>query len=182
MIGTKSTHLTSRLQRCDPKMAKNTTSHASFGEIPLLQKSEKQKLLHFQNKVSKERDRKLRVQCRIYKHVTHKWHRRRLLLTMGKYYCYIKARSKNSSTVRMELDTIETKSTSLTSRLQRCDPQRFQLPLWKYSCSIRARGRNSITFKIKLVKTETTSSEFNAEITNMSPTNRTGDNVAHFLW
>ena len=49
MIGTKSTHLTSRLQRCDPKMAKNTTSHASFGEIPLLQKSEKQKLLHFQN-------------------------------------------------------------------------------------------------------------------------------------
>ena len=183
MIGTKSTHLTSRLQRCDPKMAKNTTSHASFGEIPLLQKSEKQKLLHFQNKVSKERDRKLRVQCRIYKHVTHKWHRRqRLLLTMGKDYCYIKARSRNSFTVRMELDTIETKSTSLTSRLQRCDPQRFQLPLWKYSCSIRARGRNSITFKIKLVKTETTSSEFNAEITNMSPTNGTGDNVSHFLW
>ena len=127
MIGTKSTHLTSRLQRCDPKMAKNTTSHASFGEILLLQKSEKQKLLHFQNKVSKERDRKLRVQCRIYKHATHKWHRRqRLLLTMGKYYCYIKARSRNSFTVRMELDTIETKSTSLTSRLQRCDPQTAQ--------------------------------------------------------
>ena len=124
MIGTKSTHLTSRLQRCDPKMAKNTTSHASFGEILLLQKSEKQKLLHFQNKVSKGRDRKLRVQCRIYKHVTHKWHRRqRLLLTMGKYYCSIKARSRNSFTVSKELKTIGTKSTHLISRLQRCDPK-----------------------------------------------------------
>ena len=36
-------------------MAKNTTSHASFGEILLLHKSEKQKLLHFQNKVSKDK-------------------------------------------------------------------------------------------------------------------------------
>ena len=36
-------------------MANNTTSHASFGEILLLQKSEKQKLLHFQKKISKER-------------------------------------------------------------------------------------------------------------------------------
>ena len=70
-IGTKSTHLISMLQRCDPKMAKKTTSHASFGEILLLHKSEKQKLLHFQNKVSKDRDHKLLVQCRIYKHVTH---------------------------------------------------------------------------------------------------------------
>ena len=103
-------------------MAKNTTSHASFGEILLLQKSEKQKLLHFQNKVGKERDRKLRVQCRIYKHVTHKWHRRqRLLLTMGKYYCSMKARSRNSFTVSKELKTIGTKSKRLTSRLQRCD-------------------------------------------------------------
>ena len=71
MIGTKSTHLTSRLKRCDPKMAKKTTSHASFGEKLLLHKSEKQKLVHFQNKVSKDRDHKLLVQCRIYKHVTH---------------------------------------------------------------------------------------------------------------
>ena len=116
------TRLTSRLQRSDPKMAKETTYHASSGEILLLHKGEKQKLLHFENKVSKERDRKLRVQCRIYKHVTYKWHRRqRLLLTMGKYYCSIKARSRNSSTVRMELDTTETKSTILTSRIQRCD-------------------------------------------------------------
>ena len=121
------TRLTSRLQRSDPKMAKETTYHASSGEILLLHKGEKQKLLHFENKVSKERDRKLRVQCRIYKHVTYKWHRRqRLLLTMGKYYCSIKARSRNSSTVRMELDTTETKSTILTSRIQRCDPQTAQ--------------------------------------------------------
>ena len=126
-IGTKSTRLTSRLQRCDPKKAKETTSHAFFGEILLLHKGEKQKLLHFQNKVSEDRDHKLRVQCRIYKHVTHKWHRRQQLLhPLGKYYCSIKARSRNSFTVRMELDTIETKSTCLTSRLQRCDPQTAQ--------------------------------------------------------
>ena len=121
------TGLTSRLQRCDPKMAKETTSHASFGEILLLHKGEKQKLLHFQNKVSTDRDHKLRVQCRIYKHVTHIWHRRQqLLLPLGKYYCSIKRRSRNCFTVRMELDTIETKSTCLTSRLQRCDPQTAQ--------------------------------------------------------
>ena len=121
------TRLTSRLQRCDPKNAKETTSHASFGEILLLHKGEKQKLLHVQNKVSKDRDYKLRVQCRIYKHVTHKWHRRQqLLLPLGKYYCSIKARSRNSFTVRMELDTIKTKSTRLTSRLQRCDVQTAQ--------------------------------------------------------
>ena len=70
-IEAKSTQLTSRLQRCDPKKAKETTSHASFGEILLLHKGEKQTLLHFQNKVSKDRDHKLHVQCRIYKHVTH---------------------------------------------------------------------------------------------------------------
>ena len=72
-------------------------------------------------------DHKQRVQGRIYKHMTHKWHRRqRLLLPMGKYYCSIKTRSRNSFTVRMELDTIETKSTCLTSRLQRCDLQTAQ--------------------------------------------------------
>ena len=48
-IGTKSKRSTSRLQRCDTKMAKETTSHASFGEILLLHKGEKQTLLHFQN-------------------------------------------------------------------------------------------------------------------------------------
>ena len=118
------TRLTPRLQRCDPKKAKETTSDASFGEKLLLHKGEKQKLLHFQNKVSKERDYKLRVQCRIYKHVTHKWHRRQqLLLPLGKNYCSINARSRNSFTVRMELDTIETKSTCLASKLQRCDLQ-----------------------------------------------------------
>ena len=124
MIGTKSTHLTSRLQKCDPKMANKPTSHASFGEILLLHKSEKQKLLHFQNKVSKDRDHKLRVQCRIYKHVTHICHRRQqLLLPLGKNSCCINARGRNSFSVRMELETIETKSTQLTSRLQRCDPK-----------------------------------------------------------
>ena len=81
----------------------------------------------FKKKVSKDRDYKLRVQCRIHKHVTHKWHRRQqLLLPLGKYYCSIKARSRNSFTVRMELDKMETKSTCLTSRLQRCDPQTAQ--------------------------------------------------------
>ena len=90
-------------------------------------KGEKQKLLHFQNKVSKERDRKLVVQCRIYKHVNNIWHRRQqLLLPLAKDYCFITARSRKSFTVRMELDMIETKSTSLTSRLQRCDPQTAQ--------------------------------------------------------
>ena len=78
-------------------------------------------------KFSKDRDHKQRLQCRIYKNVTHIWHRRQqLLLPLGKYYCSIKARSRNSSTVRKELDTIETKSTILTSRLQRCDPQTAQ--------------------------------------------------------
>ena len=111
-IGKKSTRLTSRLQRCDPKMAKETTSHASFGEILLLHKGEKQKFIHFQNKVSKDRDHKLRVHCRSYKHVTHIWHRRqRLLIPMRKYYCSIKARSRNSFTLRKELKTIGTKST-----------------------------------------------------------------------
>ena len=126
-IGTKSKRLTSRLQRCDRKKAKETTSHASFGETLLLHKGEKQKLLHFQNKVSKDRDYKLRVQCRIYKHVTYKRQRtQRLLLPLWKYSCSIKARSRNSFTDTMELDTIETKTTSLTSRLQRCDPQTAQ--------------------------------------------------------
>ena len=105
------TRLTPRLQRCDPKKAKETTSDASFGEILLLHKGEKQKLLHFQNKVSKERDYKLRVQCRIYKHVTHKWHRRQqLLLPLGKNYCSIKARIRNSFTSNKEL--VETETTS----------------------------------------------------------------------
>ena len=119
-IGTKSTRLTSRLQRCDPKKAKET-SHASFGEILVLHKGEKQKLLHFPNKVSKDRDHKLRVQGQIYKHVTHKWHsRQRLTLPSVKNYC-TKNMRRNSSTVSMQLKTIETKTTSLTSRLQRCD-------------------------------------------------------------
>ena len=123
-IETKSTKLTSRLQRCDPKIAKETTSHASFGEKLLLHKGEKQKLLHFQNKVSKDREHNLRNKCRSYKHMTEKWHRRqRLLLLMGKYYCSIKARSRNSFTVSKELKMIGTKSTHLTSRLQRCDPK-----------------------------------------------------------
>ena len=115
------------LKTYDPQIAQETTSAASYGETLLLQKGEKQKLLQLQNKVSKDRDHNLRFQCRIYKNVTHIWHRRqRLLLTMGKYYCSIKARSRNSSTVRMELDTTETKSTILTSRIQRCDPQTAQ--------------------------------------------------------
>ena len=126
-IVTKSTRLTSRLQRCDRKNAKETTSHASFGEILLLHKGEKHKLLHFQNKVSKERDHKLGVQCRIYKYVNNIWHRRQqLLLPLAKDYCFITARSRKSFTVRMELDKMETKSTCLTSRLQRCDPQTAQ--------------------------------------------------------
>ena len=128
----------------------------------------------FKKKVNKDRDHKQRVQGRIYKHMTHKWHRRkRQLLPMGKYYRSIKARSRNSFTVSKELKTIGTKSTHLTARLQRCDPkkkqrrQRLMLPLGEYYCHIKARSRNFFTFKIKLVKTETTSYEFNAEITNM---------------
>ena len=94
-------------------------------EILLFHKREKQKLLHFQKKVSKDRDHKKQVQGRLYKHTTHKWHRsQRLLLPMGKYYCSIKARSRNSFTVSKELKTIGTKSTQLTARLQRCDPKK----------------------------------------------------------
>ena len=111
-IETKTTSLRSRLQRCDPQTAQDTTFPASFVEILLLNKGETQKLPHFQNKVSKDRDHKQRVQCRHYKHVTNIWHRRQLLLLhMGKYYCSIKARSKNSFTVRKELKTIGTKPT-----------------------------------------------------------------------
>ena len=62
-IETKSTQITSMLHRCDPKIAKETTSHAFFGEILLLHKGEKQKLLPFQNKVSKDREHKLRNKC-----------------------------------------------------------------------------------------------------------------------
>ena len=121
-IETKTTSLTSRLQRCDPQTAQDTTFPASFVKILLFHKGWKQKLLHFQRKVNKDRDHKQRVQGRIYKHMTHKWHRRqRLLLHMGKYYCSIKARSRNSFTVSKELKTIGTKSKRLTSRLQRCD-------------------------------------------------------------
>ena len=122
MKKTQSTILTSRLQRRDPQTAQDTMFPASFVEILLLHKGERQKLLHFQNKVSKDRDHKLRVQCRNYKHMTHKWHRRqRLLLPMGKHYCSKKARNRNSFTVSKELKPIGTKSTRLTSRLQRCD-------------------------------------------------------------
>ena len=135
-------------------------------EILLLHKGEKQKLLHFQKKVSKDRDHKLRVQDRKYKHMTHKWHRRqRQLLPMGKYYSSIKARSRNSFTVSKELKTTGTKSTRLTSKLQRCDPkkkqmiQRLMLPLGKYYCSIKARSRNSFTVTMVLdtIETKTTS-------------------------
>ena len=113
--------------------------------------------------VKRERDHKLGVQCRIYKHMTHKWHRRqRLLLPMGKYYCSINARSRNSFTVSKELKTIGTKSTQLTSRLQRCDPKKAKettshSSFRKYYISIKARSRNFFSFKIKLVKRQTTS-------------------------
>ena len=161
------------LKKCEQYMEQETTAAASVGEILLLHKGEKQKLVHFQNKVSKDRDHKKQVQGRIYKHMTHKRHRRqRLLHTMGKYYSSIKARGRNPFSVRMKLETIEAKSTQLTSRLQRCDPkkqrrQRLMLPLEKYYCYIKARSRHSFTFKIKLKKTETTSYKFNAEFTNM---------------
>ena len=121
---TKSTCLTSRLQRCDPQTAQDTTFPAPFVKILLFHKGWKQKLLHFQKKVNKDRDHKQRVQGRIYKHMTHKWHRKRQLLPIGKYYCSIKARSRNSFTVSKELKTIGTKSTQLTARLQRCDPKK----------------------------------------------------------
>ena len=55
MKKTQSTILTSRLQRRDPQTAQDTMFPASFGEILLLHKGEKQKLLHVQNKVSKDR-------------------------------------------------------------------------------------------------------------------------------
>ena len=134
-IEAKSTQITSRLQRCDTEMAKETTSHASF----------------------------------------------------RKYYSSIKARGRNPFSVRMELETIEAKSTQLTSRLQRCDPkkqrrQRPMLPLEKHYCYIKARSRHSFTFKIKLKKLETTSYEFNAEFTNICPTYGTGDNSCCFPW
>ena len=127
----------------------------------------------FKKKVSKDRDYKLRVQCRIHKHVTHKWHRRkRQLLPMGKYYRSIKARSRNSFTVSKELKTIGTKSTHLTSRLQRSDPKKAKETTSHASFGEivllhKSRSRNFFTFKIKLVKTETTSYEFNAEFKNM---------------
>ena len=105
-------------------MAKETTSHASFGKKKLLlHKGEKQKLLHFQNKVSKERDYKLRVQCRIYKHVTHKWHRRQqLLLPLGKNYCSIKARIRNSFTSNKELVETETTSYEFNAKFTNMSP------------------------------------------------------------
>ena len=127
----------------------------------------------FKNKVSKDRDHKKQVQGRIYKHMTHKWHRRqRLLLPMGKYYCSIKARSRNSFTVSKELKTIGTKSTKLTARLQRCDPKKAKettshASLGEYYCYIKARSRNFFTFKKKLVKTETTRNKFKADSTNI---------------
>ena len=64
-IETKSTSLTSRLQRCDPQTAQDTTFPASSVEILVLHKGERQKPLHFQNKVRKDRDHKLGKQCRI---------------------------------------------------------------------------------------------------------------------
>ena len=161
-IETKSTSLTSRLERCDPQTAQDTTFPASSVEILVLHKGERQKLLHFQNKVSEDRQKK-QVQGRIYKHMTHKGQRRqRLLLPMGKYYCSIKARSRNSFTVSKELKTIGTKSKRLTSRLQRCDTKMAKettshASFRKHYSSIKARSRNFFTFKIKLVKRETTS-------------------------
>ena len=121
-IKTKSTCLTSRLQRCDVQTGQDTTVAASSVEILLLHKGEKQKLLHFRKTVSRDRDHKQRAQGQNYKQMTHKWHRRqRQLLPMGKYNCSIKVRSRNSVTVSKELKTIGTKSTRLTSRLQRSD-------------------------------------------------------------
>ena len=125
-IETKSTSLTSRLQRCDPQTAQDTTFPASSVEILVLHKGERQKFHHFQNKASKDRNYKQRVQGRNYKHVTHKSHRRqRRTLPLVNYYC-TKNSTRNSLTVSMQLKTIETKTTSLTSRLQRCDPQTAQ--------------------------------------------------------
>ena len=128
-IETKSKRLRSRLQRSDTKMAKKTTSHASFRKNYSSIKARSRNFVTFKTELVKrerERDHKLGVQCRIYKHMNNIWHRRQQLLPLVKDYCIITARSRNSFTVRMELDTIETKSTSLTSRLQRCDPQTAQ--------------------------------------------------------
>ena len=172
MKKTQTTSLTKRLQRCDAQTAQDTTFPASFVEILLLHKGEKQKLLHFQNNVSKDRDHKLRVQCRIYKHVTHIWHRRQQLLPpLAKNYCSIKARSRNSFTVRMELDTKETKSTCLTSRLQRCDPQTaqditFAASFVEILLLHKGEKQKLLHFQNKVSK-DTTSNEFKAEFTNI---------------
>ena len=120
--------------------------------------------------------------------MAHIWHRRQqLLLPLGKNYCSIEARSRNSFTARTELDPIETKSTSLTSRLQRCDTQTARdttFPASSVEILVlrKGGGRNSFTFKIKLEKIETTRYEFNVEFTNMWPTYGTGDNSCCFLW
>ena len=169
---TKSTCLTPRLQRCDRQTAENITFAAAIVEILLLHQGEKQKLLQFQKKVSKDRDHKLRVQCRTYKHVTHKWHgRQQLLLPLGKNYCSIKARSRHSFTVRMELDTKETKSTCLTSRLQRCDPQTAQDITFAASfveiLLLHKGEKQKLLHFQKKVRKDTTSNEFKAEFTNI---------------
>ena len=122
-IETKSSCLTSRLQRCDPQTAQDTTFPASFGEILLLHKGETQKLLRFQNKVSKDRDHKLRVQCRKYKNVTHIWHsRQQLLLPFGKYYCSIRARSRNSFSFKIKLVKKETTSNEFKAKSTNMSP------------------------------------------------------------
>ena len=53
------------LKKCEQYMEQETTAAASVVEILLLHKGEKQKLVHFQSKVSKDRDHKKQVQGRI---------------------------------------------------------------------------------------------------------------------
>ena len=96
------------------------------------------------------------------------------MLPLEKYYCYKKARSRNSFNVRMELETIETKATQLTSRLQRCDPKKTKETTSHASFGeilfyIKARSRHSFTFKIKLKKLETTSYEINTNLQTCDP-------------
>ena len=45
------------LQTCEQHMAQETTANTSFGEVPLLHKGEKQKLLHCQQGAKNDRNK-----------------------------------------------------------------------------------------------------------------------------
>ena len=116
-------------------MAQKTTTPASFGEILLLQKGEKQKLFYCQNGSRNPMEQfnvevtnmlptigaKHNIACFLCRStITPRGEKQKFFCCKGKYYCCKKVKSRNSFTVRLERQILWN---SLTSKLQTCYQQ-----------------------------------------------------------